>query len=214
VPILPRRFYARPALDVARDLLGCSLSFRGPAGVMTGRIVEVEAYLGADDPASHAFRGPTPRNRSMFGPPGHAYVYFTYGMHYCVNVVTGIAGLPHAVLVRALQPTRGLKLWHAARPDLPLERIASGPGRVCRALGLDRSHDGLDLTRSALTVHARPRGYEPGPIRAGPRVGIRLAREAPYRLWLPGEPAVSRVGGRKPGKARMDALLTRRGGRP
>ena len=165
---------------------------------MTGRIVEVEAYLGADDPASHAFRGPTARNRSMFGPPGHAYVYFTYGMHYCLNVVTGPEGQPHAVLLRALQPTRGLTRWRAARPDLPLARIASGPGRLCRALGLSRSHDGLDLTRSALTLSARPHGYDPGAIRAGPRIGIRTAREAPYRFWLPGEPAVSRAG-RGPG---------------
>jgi len=214
VPILPRRFYARPALAVARDLLGCSLAWHGPRGTMTGRIVEVEAYEGADDPASHAFRGPTARNRSMFGPPGHAYVYFTYGMHHCVNVVAGAEGSPHAVLLRALQPTRGLARWIAARPDLPPARIASGPGRLCRALGLDRSHDGLDLTRSALTVHARPPGYDPGPICAGPRIGIRLARAAPYRLWLPGEPAVSRGGAAKPARVRPYALLTRRGGRP
>ncbi len=189
--ILPRRFYARPAPAVARDLLGCTLSWRGPAGAMAGRIVEVEAYLGADDPASHAYKGPTARNRSMFGPPGHAYVYFTYGMHHCLNVVTGAAGLPHAVLLRALVPTRGLARWRAARPDLALGRIASGPGRLCRALGLDRSHDGLDLTRSGLTLHARPAGYLPGEIKAGPRIGIRLARAAPYRFWLAGDPAVS-----------------------
>ena len=214
MPILPRRFYARPALAVALDLLGCSLTWRDPRGAMTGRIVEVEAYEGADDPASHAFRGPTARNHSMFGPPGHAYVYFTYGMHHCVNAVTGAEGLPHAVLLRALQPTRGLARWRAARPDLPLTRIASGPGRLCRALGLDRSHDGFDLTRSALTVHARPPGFVPGPICAGPRIGIRLARAAPYRLWLPGEPAVSRAGASEPARGRPYALLTRRGGRP
>jgi DNA-3-methyladenine glycosylase len=106
--------------------------------------------------------------------------------------------VPHAVLIRALQPTRGLALWREARPDLPLERIASGPGRLCRALGLDRSHDGLDLGRSALTLLARPAGFTPGAIRAGPRIGIRLAREAPYRLWLAGEAAVSGPSGRRP----------------
>lgn len=200
--ILPRRFYARPALAVARDLLGCTLSWRGPSGAMAGRIVEVEAYLGADDPASHAYNGPTARNRSMFGPPGHAYVYFTYGMHHCLNVVTGAEGLPYAVLLRALVPTRGLARWRGTRPDLPVGRIASGPGRLCRALGLDRSQDGLDLTHSALTVRAPPAGFVPGAIRAGPRIGIRLARAAPYRFWLAGEPAVSGPGGHRGGLLR------------
>jgi DNA-3-methyladenine glycosylase len=201
--VLPRRFYERPTLTVARDLLGCTLVWRGPRGLLAGRIVEVEAYLGASDAASHAYRGPTPRNRSMFGPPGHAYVYFTYGMHHCLNVVTESAGVPHAVLLRALMPVRGLARWRAARPDLPLGKIASGPGRLCRALGLDLSHDGLDLTRPPLTIHARPAGFARGPIRSGPRIGIRLAREAPYRFWLPGEPAISGQG----------AGLTRRGAR-
>ena len=198
--ILPRRFYARPALEVAQGLLGCTLSWRGPRGVLAGRIVEVEAYLGADDPASHAFRGETARNRSMFGPPGHAYVYFTYGMHHCVNVVVGDVGLPHAVLLRAVMPTRGLALWCAARPDLALERIASGPGRLCRALGLDRSHDGLDLTRSALRLLAPGPKFQSEGVRRGPRIGIRSARTAPYRFWLAGEPAVSGPG---PGRGRM-----------
>lgn len=168
--------------------------------MLAGRIVEVEAYLGPDDPASHAFRGPTARNRSMFGPPGHAYVYFTYGMHHCVNVVAGDVGVPHAVLLRAVMPTRGLALWRAARPDLALERIASGPGRLCRALGLDRSHDGLDLSGSALRLHAPGPGFRPGVIRRGPRIGIRAARTAPFRFWLAGEPAVSGPG---PRRARM-----------
>jgi len=200
--VLPRRFYARPTLVVARALLGKELLWRGEGGPMGGRIVEVEAYLGASDPASHAYRGETPRNRTMFGAPGHAYVYFTYGMHHCMNVVTEEAGTPHAILLRALAPTTGLERWRAARPDLPLARIASGPGRLCRALGLDRSHDGLDLTRSELIVRtlagARAAGAviesrEVGSreIRSGPRIGIRLARELPYRFWLAGEPAVS-----------------------
>ena len=157
---------------------------------MGGVIVEVEAYLGANDPASHAYRGETRRNRTMFGAPGHAYVYFTYGMHHCVNVVTEDAGTPHAILLRALAPTTGLARWRAARPDLPLARIASGPGRLCRALGLDRSHDGLDLTRSELVVRARP-GAGGEVVQCGPRIGIRRARELPYRFWLAGEPAVS-----------------------
>ena len=156
---------------------------------MGGVIVEVEAYLGANDPASHAYRGETRRNRTMFGAPGHAYVYFTYGMHHCLNVVTEEKGTPHAILLRALLPSTGLDLWRAARPDLPLARIASGPGRLCRALGLDRSHDGLDLTRSELII--RPGAAPVGAVHSGPRIGIRLAREMPYRFWLAGEAAVS-----------------------
>jgi DNA-3-methyladenine glycosylase len=188
--ILPRRFYARPTLVVARELLGKELLWRGSGGPMGGVIVEVEAYLGAHDPASHAFRGETPRNRTMFGAPGHAYVYFTYGMHHCLNVVTEDLGTPHAILLRALRPKTGLARWRAARPDLPLERIASGPGRLCRALGLDRTHDGLDLVRSELGVRTVP-GAAAGAVRSGPRIGIRLARELPYRFWLAGEAAVS-----------------------
>jgi DNA-3-methyladenine glycosylase len=165
---------------------------------MGGVIVEVEAYLGASDPASHAFRGETRRNRTMFGAPGHAYVYFTYGMHHCLNVVTEEAGTPHAILLRALKPSTGLDLWRAARPDLPLDRIASGPGRLCRALGLDRSHDGLDLTNSDLLVRARPGSAKAErAVRSGPRIGIRLARAFPYRFWFADERAVS--GPRKQG---------------
>ena len=188
---LPRRFYARPTLTVARELLGKELVWRGSGGPMGGVIVEVEAYLGGSDPASHAYRGETRRNRTMFGAPGHAYVYFTYGMHHCLNVVTEEAGTPHAILLRALAPSTGLARWQAARPDLPLARIASGPGRLCRALGLDRAHDGLDLTRSELVIRERPGAAKAGEVRSGPRIGIRLARTLPYRFWLAGEPAVS-----------------------
>jgi len=186
VRTLPRSFYARPTLEVARDLLGKELLWRGTMG---GVIVEVEAYLGAHDPASHAYRGETPRNRTMFGEPGHAYVYFTYGMHHCMNVVTEEKGTPHAILLRALAPSTGLELWQAARPDLPLSKMASGPGRLCRALGIDRSHDGLDLVRSDLVIRERP--GKPFEVRSGPRIGISQAREMPYRFWVAREPAVS-----------------------
>ncbi len=189
--VLPRRFYARPTLAVARALLGHELRWRGPGGVLGGTIVEVEAYRGEDDPASHAYRGPTPRTRVMFGPAGHAYVYFTYGMHHCLNVVTESEGRAGAVLVRALEPRTNLALWRARRPDLPIHLVASGPGRVARALGLTRAHDGLDLTRSPLVILRRdgPRGA----IGQGPRVGIRRAQGKPWRFWLSGSPAVSRV---------------------
>ncbi|MEO6462647.1 MAG: DNA-3-methyladenine glycosylase, partial [Candidatus Eisenbacteria bacterium] len=114
--VLPRRFYARDSLAVAPELIGCTLVRRDPAGTIGGVIVEVEAYRGADDPASHAFRGETPRTRSMFGPPGRAYVYFIYGMHHCLNIVTGPPGTGQAVLVRAVEPTVGLARWRALRP--------------------------------------------------------------------------------------------------
>jgi DNA-3-methyladenine glycosylase len=195
--VLPRSFYARPTLLVARDLLGHELLFDGPAGRLGGRIVEVEAYLGEADPASHAHRGPTPRNRVMFGPPGHAYVYLSYGMHHCVNVVCEGAGQAGAVLIRALEPRSNLELWRTRRPDLALARAASGPGRVCRALGLARVHDGLDLTRPPLTIRrcAEPRG----PLAAGPRVGLSRAVAAPFRFWLADSPAVSSARGSAPG---------------
>ena len=172
-----------------RDLLGKELLWRGNGAPMGGVIVEVEAYLGAHDPASHAYRGETRRNRTMFGEPGHVYVYFTYGMHHCMNVVTEEKGTPHAILLRALAPSTGLEAWKAARPDLPLSRMASGPGRLCRALGIDRSHDGLDLVRSDLVI--RERRGKPFEVRSGPRIGISQAREMPYRFWIAGEPAVS-----------------------
>ena len=188
---LPRRFYARPTLEVARELLGKELLWRGNGAPMGGRIVEVEAYLGAHDPASHAYRGETARNRTMFGEPGHVYVYFTYGMHHCMNVVTEDRGTPHAILLRALMPTTGLARWRAARPDLPLSKIASGPGRICRALGIDRTQDGLDLVRSELSIRTRGDAPEASAIHAGPRIGISKARARPWRFWLAGEPAVS-----------------------
>jgi DNA-3-methyladenine glycosylase len=210
VAVLPRRFYARPVLDVARDLLGRELVWRGPEGILGGVIVEVEAYAGERDPASHAARGETARNRVMFGPPGHAYVYFTYGMHHCMNVVTGRPGVANAVLIRALRPSIGLAHWRARRPDLALAVAGQGPGRVARALGLTRGHDGLDLTRSSLVVRSGPRGGGgrrsgvegddlAARIRQGPRVGIRVGRSLPWRFWIADEPAVSRARGSAPG---------------
>jgi DNA-3-methyladenine glycosylase len=199
VAVLPRRFYARDALVVAADLVGATLVRRAGDGrrAIGGVIVEVEAYHGTDDPASHAYRGETARNRVMFGPPGHAYVYFVYGMHHCVNVVTGPPGEAQAVLVRALAPSVGLAEWRARRPDLPLARAGSGPGRVARALALTRADDGLDLVASTLVV--RPRRGPAPPLGRGPRIGIRVGREAPWRLWWEGHPSVSRGSARRDG---------------
>jgi DNA-3-methyladenine glycosylase len=161
------------------------------AGRLAGLIVETEAYGGADDPASHAHAGPTPRSRVMFGRPGVAYVYFTYGMHHCFNVVCGPEGRAAAVLVRALEPVLGVEAMRRRRAGAEPPRLARGPGSLARALGLDRSHDGTDLTRGALWIAdlAPRRGGRR--VGRGPRVGISRAAAWPWRYWLVGSAAVS-----------------------
>ncbi|MHB1776265.1 MAG: DNA-3-methyladenine glycosylase [Acidimicrobiales bacterium] len=151
-----------------------------------GRIVEVEAYRGAQDPASHAFGGPTARNATMFGPAGHLYVYFTYGMHWCANVVCGPPGVAEAVLVRALAPVAGLEAMWEARPAARRERdLCSGPAKLCQALGIDRAHDGVDLLSPASPVRLLDDGTPP-PRRpsVGPRVGISRAVDRRWRWWV------------------------------
>ncbi len=175
--ILPFSFYARPALQVARALLGQVLVH----GERRGRIVEVEAYLGPHDLACHSAKGRTPRTEVMFGPAGHAYVYFIYGMHHCFNVVTGRGA---AVLVRALEPIENLR---SARTD--------GPGRLTRAFGLTRAHDRLPLSGPALFLEEGA-AVRTKDVRRGPRVGVAYAREwaqKPYRLWVANNPFVSGV---------------------
>lgn len=163
-------------------------------GDRAGRIVEVEAYCGTDDPASHAFRGPTPRTEVMFGPPGHLYVYRSYGLHWCVNVVVDEPGVAGAVLVRAVAPLRGVEAMAAARPRArrPVD-IGNGPGKVCQALGIDGAMDRLDLVASGAPVTVRDDGTpppdDPG---TGPRVGITVATERPWRFSVPGDPHRSR----------------------
>lgn len=189
---LPRAFYARGARVVAHALLGCVLVHDDAhAGRSAGIIVETEAYGGSDDPASHAWHGETPRNRVMFGPPGHAYVYFTYGMHHCFNVVCGPAGRAMAVLVRALEPLAGTAVMARRRGTADPARWTRGPGMLTQALGLDRRHDGADLTAGALWLARRPAGRPRPPIACGARVGIRRAVERPWRYWLTGSPFVS-----------------------
>lgn len=188
---LPREFYARPALRVARALLGRVLVHDAPEGRAAGRIVEVEAYRGAGDPASHAFRGPTPRNRVMFGEPGHAYVYFTYGMHHCLNVVCEPTGIAAAVLIRAFEPLVGAETMRARRGVEESVRLGRGPGCVAQALGLERAHDGLDLTGGPLFIAEAPRELASYRIVAGPRIGIRVGLEREWRFWLAEHPCVS-----------------------
>jgi DNA-3-methyladenine glycosylase len=188
---LGRAFYARPSVIVARAVLGRVLVFDAPSGRLAGRIVEVEAYGGANDPASHAHRGRTERNAVMFGEPGHAYVYFTYGMHFCMNLVTAAVGRPSAVLLRALEPLEGLDFMRKRRGPVREEALARGPGNLARAFGLNRSHDGADLVRGPIWVSREPARRGGLRVATLPRVGIRLARSRRWRFALAGHPSVS-----------------------
>lgn len=164
------------------------------AGNRVGRIVEVEAYRGPDDAASHAFRGRTRRNATMWGPPGHLYVYFTYGMHFCANVVCAEEGIAQAVLIRALAPVAGLAQMRSDRPAARRDRdLASGPAKACAALGIDLTHDGADLVEGNRGVGIVSDGTAPPdhPGR-GPRIGISVATQLLWRWWVPGEPNLSR----------------------
>ncbi len=188
---LPRGFFAQPTLELARALLGCRLVHETEAGRLIGRIVETEAYL-REDPASHSFRGRTPRNASMFGPPGRAYVYLVYGMHECFNVVSAAEGVGEAVLVRALEPLEGLQLMHARRGTSDVRELCRGPAKLTQALAITRAHDGVDLVRGALRIEAPERGFEPARIAQRPRIGISRAVDAPLRFLVAGSPWVSR----------------------
>lgn len=176
---------AGPATEVAPRLLGAVLRHRGVAV----RLTEVEAYAGADDPGSHAYRGRTPRTAVMFGPPGRLYVYFTYGMHHCANVVCGADGVAAAVLLRAGEVVDGIELARERRPGSSDRDLARGPARLCRALDIDRGQDGADLTTGPVLVPGA--GPAPGTVRTGPRVGLRQAPDRPWRFWSDAEPTVS-----------------------
>src|SRR5437868_15280103 len=192
-PRLLREFFARDPVTLARDLLGRILFYRTAGGLLAGRIVETEAYTGAVDPASHAFRGPTARNTVMFGPAGHAYVYFSYGMHYCLNVTAERAGTAGAVLIRALEPLAGIDLMRAHGDHGPAARLLSGPGKIGRAFGLTLQDNGRDFTRGALGIAA---GTPPGhrQIAISRRIGIARAVELPYRFAVIGSRSVSAKG--------------------
>ena len=186
--ILPRHFYRRPVLEVARDLLGAVVVH----GDVSVRLTEVEAYAGDVDPASHAFRGRTARNAVMFGPPGHAYVYFTYGMHFCMNLVCGDAGHASAVLLRAGEVVAGLEVARERRGAAADRDLARGPARLTVALGVSRELDGADVTsRSSPLQVLRGSAVEDHLVRTGPRVGVNAAADLPWRLWIDGEPTVS-----------------------
>ncbi|MDZ4802220.1 MAG: DNA-3-methyladenine glycosylase [Bryobacteraceae bacterium] len=186
--ILRRSFYARPTVEVARDLLGKELRH----GETSGLIVETEAYGGPGDLAAHSARGITGRTRVMFGPPGHAYVYFIYGMYECVNVVAEPDGVAGAVLIRALEPVRGIDTMQARRPKVKrVEDLASGPGKLTLALGITRALNGADLTRGSLTI--RDTGLAGFETVCGPRVGITQCLDWPLRFSIAGNRFVSRA---------------------
>lgn len=201
---LPRAFYAAPTLEVARELIGATLVHEAPRGLLSGTIVETEAYVAPDDEACHAYRGMTPRNRVMFGPPGHAYVYRSYGMHDMLNVVTEAEGIAAAVLIRAVEPREGLALM-AENRGLDLERVApdllaKGPGRLCRAMAIGRDLNGVDVTTRTVTVtevgtgallYILPRAGKLPPLVQTTRIGITRSVELPWRYYVRGNRAVS-----------------------
>ena len=226
--LMPREFFARLSVPVAPDLLGCVLEHQTEAGLVAVELTEVEAYAGASDPASHAYRGKTARNAVMFGPPGHAYVYFTYGMHFCVNLVCLGNGSASAVLLRAGRIIEGEELARARRTrgttNIPFRDLARGPARLCQALDIDRSLDGADVcvpdsplrmrwpdaSTTARSAAVLARGDDPPKpprekIASGPRVGISVAAEVPWRFWIEGEPTVSAY---RPAVPRRRKLVT------
>jgi DNA-3-methyladenine glycosylase len=194
--ILTRRFYGRPTLDVAKDLIGKVLVHETRAGVASGVIVEAEAYIGESDPACHAAPGPTKRNAPLYGPPGVAYVYLNYGIHYLVNAVTEAEGWPAAVLIRALEPRDGIPLMRRRRGKIggvDADDLCRGPGNLTKALGITLAQNCLDLTGSALRVedHKLPKR----PVRWSRRIGINVGVEQEWRVTAADSDAVS---GRRP----------------
>jgi DNA-3-methyladenine glycosylase len=209
VHVLPRSFYERPTLIVAEELLGKVLVHRTRQGTASGVIVETEAYIGEDDPACHASFGRTPRNEPLYGPPGLAYVYLNYGVHYLVNAVTEADGHPAAVLIRALQPLEGIALMQKRRAAdgrvIDEHDLCRGPGNLSRALGITIADNRLDLTvrqgsgqalrqgsgQAAGSLYIEDRGISVGEVARGPRIGIRVAVDRPWRCWVDGHASVS-----------------------
>ena len=190
-PRLPRAFFARDPVVLARDLLGRVLFYRTTDGLLAGRIVETEAYTGEADPASHAFRGRTARNAVMFGQAGHAYVYFTYGMHHCLNITADAPGTAGAVLLRALEPLAGVEIMRARGDHGPESRLLSGPGKIGRAFGLSLEDNGRDFTRGPLGLAAGSPVLD-REVATSRRIGISRAVDLPYRFAVIGSRSVSK----------------------
>ena len=189
---LPRRFYTRETLTVAEELLGKQLVRHTNNTRLAGKIVEVEAYRGSDDPGSHAYRGMTPRNRLMFGEGGFAYVYFTYGKHYCFNVTTGREDVPGAVLIRALEPVSGIETMRRSRGMKRVRDLTNGPGKLTEAMGITKQQNGLDLTEGGELFIRKPRVEEDFEVVVARRVGIRVGVEKPWRFYIKNNKFVSR----------------------
>jgi len=191
--VLPRAFYERSTLTVAEELLGKVLVHRTPGGIAAGMIVETEAYIGEGDPACHAAPGPTRRNEPLYGPAGIAYIYLNYGIHYLVNAVTEAEGHPAAVLIRALEPVEGLRLMLQRRsPDgrhVADSDLCRGPGNLTKALGISLADNRSDLVDGRLVIEDR--GFAVPAVSWGPRIGIRVAVDRPWRCWISGNRSVS-----------------------
>jgi DNA-3-methyladenine glycosylase len=188
---LPRSFFERPTLEVARDLLGKYLVHRTAEVTLRGKIVETEAYIGPDDKASHASRGRTKRTEIMFGPPGYAYVYLIYGMYYCFNVVTESEGFPAAVLIRALEP-----VIESDSPTPSAEKLTNGPGKLCRYMKIDGQLNGADVCGTVLYIEDRNEKIGPEQVIAAKRIGVEYAgewKEKPWRFYIEGSPSVSKI---------------------
>ncbi|HEY0474615.1 MAG TPA: DNA-3-methyladenine glycosylase [Kribbella sp.] len=191
-----RALLAEPVLEVAPRVLGMVLRSSTDEGTVAVRLTEVEAYDGPTDPGSHAYRGQTARNAVMFGPPGHLYVYFTYGMHFCMNISAGPDGQPSAVLLRAGEVIEGIDLARARRGSangatISDRDLARGPARLCVALGIDRESNGADLLDRRSPIQLLPGLGFDGIPSTGPRVGLREAADRPWRFWIPADPTVS-----------------------
>ncbi len=188
---MTRSFYARPTLEAAPDLLGKYIVYHSPAGKLSAKIVEVEAYIGQDDPACHAARGRTRRNAVMFGPPGFAYIYFVYGMYHCLNFVTEPEGFPAAVLLRAAEPVEGEKIMSRLSPGNSGCDLLNGPGKFCRSFGLTRDQNGLDLTGNQMYVEDR--AVVVSQIGRSTRVGVTNGADRQWRFYDKDSDAVSKL---------------------
>ncbi len=192
--LLPVEFYSRNTLVVAREVLGKVLVREIQGALLKGVIVEAEAYREADDPASHAYRGPTNRNRVMFGRAGAAYVYFTYGNHYCLNFVTEREGVAGAVLIRAVEPTEGVELMMVNRQVADVRNLTNGPGKLTKALSINREHNGLDLTLGKDLFVTQPDNPPPMEIGRSRRIGVKDGADKPWRFYVVNNPFISKKG--------------------
>lgn len=190
--VLPRSFYERNTVVVARELLGKLLVSKSEDGAIVGKIVEDEAYEGRNDPASHAYRGETPRNKVMFGKPGLSYIYFVYGNHYCLNATTEREGIPGAILIRAVEIVDGFQLARKNRSAKSLVELANGPGKLTKALGITKVHNGLDLTTSAELFICKSVKDESLEVATSKRIGIKAGSEKPWRFYMEDSKFVSR----------------------